>query len=212
MEKARAAMERHLRHMVRLIDDLLDVSRITRGKLELRLASVELATVVAQAVEISKTTVDCAERHIEINLPSEPVHLQADPARLVQVFGNLLGNACKYTPPGGRITLTAERQDAELRVTVRDTALAFQPTNLPRSLRCSPRSTNPRSGSRRGWALASRWSSNWSKCMAAPSRPIAPAPTREASLSFASQFAKRPSFRSNRPCLGRLPRWCIDGC
>ncbi|HVG10381.1 MAG TPA: ATP-binding protein [Thermoanaerobaculia bacterium] len=130
MERARATMERQLSHMVRLIDDLLDVSRISRGKLELRRERVELASVVSQAVEACRPLAERAHHEIEVNLPAERIYLDADPVRLAQVFGNILNNSCKYTDPGGRIRITAERQDGEVVVKVRDNGIGIPSDKL----------------------------------------------------------------------------------
>ncbi|MGH7128566.1 MAG: PAS domain-containing sensor histidine kinase, partial [Planctomycetaceae bacterium] len=107
LEEVRGTMEGQVRQMVRLIDDLLDVSRITRGKLELRRGRVELAAVVQSALESIRPLIDEAGHKLSVSLPEEPVMLHADAARLSQVLANLLGNAAKYTPHGGRIELTA---------------------------------------------------------------------------------------------------------
>ncbi|NNJ26508.1 PAS domain S-box protein [Alienimonas chondri] len=103
----RETMERQTRQMTRLIDDLLDVSRITRGKLQLRRGRVELAEVVRSAVEAVRPALNEARHEFTLSLPEDPVPLDADAARLAQVFSNLLGNAIKYTPPGGRLSLAA---------------------------------------------------------------------------------------------------------
>jgi signal transduction histidine kinase len=102
-------LERQVRQMVRLVDDLLDVSRISRGKLDLRRERVELAEVVQEAVEISRPLIEAAGHELTVNLPPQPIYLHADFARLAQVFSNLLNNAAKYTERGGRIWLSAER-------------------------------------------------------------------------------------------------------
>ena len=130
MEQARSTMERQLNHMVRLIDDLLDVSRISRGKIELKRERVELASVVAQAVEACRPLAESAGHEVTVALPPEPLHLDADPVRLAQVFGNILNNSCKYTEPGGRIRLAAERQDGEVEVRVVDTGVGIPPDAL----------------------------------------------------------------------------------
>ncbi|HYH66203.1 MAG TPA: PAS domain-containing protein [Urbifossiella sp.] len=104
-------MERQLGHLVHLVDDLLDVSRITRGRLRLRLERVELAAVVGTAVEASRPAVEAAGHRLAVSLPPEPVWLDADPTRLTQVLANLLTNAAKYTDPGGDIALTAVVKD-----------------------------------------------------------------------------------------------------
>jgi len=134
-EVGRAAhelMDRQVGHMVRLIDDLLDVSRITRGRLELRREPVELAQVVEQALETSRPHVT---QQLTVSLPSEPVHLDADPVRLAQVFANLLNNAAKYTARTGRIALTARLEGAQVAVCVKDDGIGIPPEHLPRLFR-----------------------------------------------------------------------------
>src|SRR5262249_41034470 len=120
MEQVRSTLDRQLGQMVRLVDDLLDVNRITRGKLELRKARVDLAAIVHQAVETCRPLAEASRHDITVSLPAEPVHVHADPVRLAQVFGNLLNNACKYTDPGGRIRLTVERRGSEVAVSIKD--------------------------------------------------------------------------------------------
>ena len=132
VEQARGMMERQLGTMVRLVDDLLDVSRITRGKLQLRRERVELAGVVQSAVEGSRPLIEANRHDLTIRLPAEPVYLDADPTRLAQVFANLLTNAAKYTDRGGRINLTAGRQGGEVVVLVRDTGIGIAPDHLPK--------------------------------------------------------------------------------
>ncbi|HEX6986393.1 MAG TPA: ATP-binding protein, partial [Planctomycetaceae bacterium] len=129
-EEMLATMEGQVRHMVRLIDDLLDVSRITRGKLELKKARVELKDVVKNAVEAVRPLCAEAGHDLTVSLPPDPLPLDGDPARLSQVFGNLLTNACKYTPDGGRIALEAERQGSDVVVAVRDTGIGIPPEML----------------------------------------------------------------------------------
>ena len=111
-------MERQIAQMARLVDDLLDVSRIAHGTIPLRRECVDLATIVHQAVETVQPFVVSLGHELTITLPSEPIHVHADPARLTQVLGNLLHNACKFTEPGGRIRLTIkpERDQAVIRV------------------------------------------------------------------------------------------------
>jgi PAS domain S-box-containing protein len=130
VERLRTVMERQLEHMVRLVDDLLDVSRITRGKLELRKERVPLATVIESAVEASRPLIDEAGHELTIALPPQPVELDADPTRLAQVFLNLLNNAAKYTERGGRIRLAVERQDKQITVSVTDTGIGMAPDAL----------------------------------------------------------------------------------
>jgi CheY-like chemotaxis protein len=118
-------MDRQLSHMVRLIDDLLDISRINRNKMELRRARVSVADVVASAVETARPLIDEAGHELRVSLPGRPVFLDADLTRLAQVFSNLLTNSAKYTEPGGHIVLTAERRGGELVVSVWDTGIGI---------------------------------------------------------------------------------------
>ena len=107
--RARETIERQVEHMTRLIDDLLDVSRITRGKIELRHEAVVLSSLVARAVEAARPVIDERGHRLTLDLPDEPVTLSGDPARLEQVLANLLNNAAKYTDVGGRIWVTRRR-------------------------------------------------------------------------------------------------------
>jgi PAS domain S-box-containing protein len=129
-QKARSVMERQLAQMVRLIDDLLDISRITRGKLHLRKERVELATVVRSAVETAHPLIEAQAHELTVTLPSEPIYLDADPTRLAQVISNLLNNAAKFTAKGGHIWLTAEQQGGEVVASVRDTGIGVAPGQL----------------------------------------------------------------------------------
>lgn len=125
-------IERQVQQMTRLIDDLLDVSRITRDKLELRREEVELAPVIHRVVEAARSTCDAARHKLTVTLPPQPVYLDADPVRLTQVFGNLLHNACKFTKPGGRISLAVEQQGSEVVVTVKDSGAGIRSGMLPK--------------------------------------------------------------------------------
>ena len=131
IEQARSMMERQVGQMVRLMDDLLDISRITSGKMQLRKERVELAAVVQSAVEASRPLIEAQAHELTVTLPPEPVYLDADPTRLAQVFSNLLNNAAKYTEKGGHIWLTAERQGGEVVVSVRDTGIGIAAEHLP---------------------------------------------------------------------------------
>jgi two-component system CheB/CheR fusion protein len=140
--QARATMQVQIELMVRLIDDLLDVSRITRNRLELRKDRIELAPVIRQAVEACRPLAEEANLQLDVALPAEPIALDADAMRLAQVFGNLLTNACKYTRPGGQVRLIAERSppsptspasdEGEVVVTVMDTGVGIPRDMLPR--------------------------------------------------------------------------------
>ncbi|OAI46057.1 hypothetical protein AYO44_12045 [Planctomycetaceae bacterium SCGC AG-212-F19] len=129
---AQETVKRQVRQMVRLVDDLLDVSRITRNKVELRKETVELAKVLQSAVETSHPLLAAAGHVLTVTQPAEPIVLDADPIRLAQVFANLLNNAAKYMDRGGKIWLTVERGGREAIVTVRDTGIGIPADMLPR--------------------------------------------------------------------------------
>lgn len=131
VEHARSTMDRQIGHMVRLIDDLLDVSRITTGRLELKMERVDLAAAVQHALETSRPMVDRMKHDLVAKLPEEPIFLTADLARLAQILGNLLTNASKYTEPGGKIELTVERQVGMAEIRVVDNGIGISAELLP---------------------------------------------------------------------------------
>jgi signal transduction histidine kinase len=130
IQQACGTMERQLGQLVRFVDDLLDVSRITRNKLVLRKERAELASVIQQAIETSRPLAQASRHEVGLTLPAQPIYLDADPVRLAQVFTNLLNNACKYTEPGGRIRLSAEPAGGDVVVRVSDTGLGIPPEQL----------------------------------------------------------------------------------
>lgn len=130
IETARDTIERQLGQMVRLVDDLLDVNRITHDRLELRKVDVELSIVIQQAIEVARPLLDAARHDLRVSLPDDPIFIDADPARLAQVFGNLLNNSSRYTKPGGSISIEAERLDGEVVVKVKDTGAGIPPDKL----------------------------------------------------------------------------------
>jgi signal transduction histidine kinase/ActR/RegA family two-component response regulator len=129
---ARDLMGRQVRHMARLIDDLLDLSRIMQGKFDLRRERVELAAVVADAVETARPVIDAKGHELTLSLPAGSATLDVDPIRLSQVLTNLLNNAAKYSEPGGDIALSARREGAEIVIGVRDNGVGIAPEMLPR--------------------------------------------------------------------------------
>ena len=131
VQQTRDMMERQVHHLVRLVDDLLDVSRVMRGKIDLRRERVELATVVARAVETVQPLIEVQGHRLDLSLPHESLLLDADPVRLTQVVGNLLTNAAKYTEANGRIWLTAARENGQAVLTVRDSGIGIGPDMLP---------------------------------------------------------------------------------
>lgn len=170
-EQAVGILDRQLRHMVRLVEDLMEVSRITRDRLELRRSPVELATVLAQAAEAVRPALSAAGQKLTLSQPDEPVWLEADASRLVQVFSNLLGNAGKYSAPGAPVTVQvtvqapgpvpdAARTDGRwVEVAVRDRGIGIEPVLLPRLFEMFSqvqRSTQPASGLGIGLGLARR--------------------------------------------------------
>lgn len=130
--QARKVMSRQLEQMTRLVDDLLDLSRITRDKIELRWERTELTTVLTSALETCRSVIEDRKHTLHVDLPTEPIPVRADLTRLAQVFTNLLNNAAKYTPPGGQIWLKAERQGEEVLVQVRDSGIGIAKEMLPR--------------------------------------------------------------------------------
>jgi len=129
--KMRDVMDRQLSHMVRLVDDLLDVSRISRNKMELRRSRVLLADVISSAVETTQPALVAAGHQLTVSLPPEPIHLDADLTRLAQVFSNLLNNSAKYTARGGHIRLTATREGGQVSVAVQDDGVGIPAFALP---------------------------------------------------------------------------------
>ena len=126
-DKALSILDRQLRHMVRLIDDLLDVSRVATGKLSLHMENVDLVAVLRAAVELAEPAAAARRLTLTGRWPSVPCPMVGDSARLLQVFSNLLNNACRYTPPGGRIEVEAEARPGDVEVTVRDTGVGIEP-------------------------------------------------------------------------------------
>jgi CheY-like chemotaxis protein/nitrogen-specific signal transduction histidine kinase len=130
-ERTRAMMDRQISHMVRLIDDLLDVSRLTRGKIELKKELIDLKTVIGMAVETSLPLIEAGRHELSVRIPPESLPVEADPTRLGQVFSNLLNNAAKYTPDGGRLEVIARREQNEVHVSVKDNGVGIPKEMLP---------------------------------------------------------------------------------
>jgi signal transduction histidine kinase/CheY-like chemotaxis protein len=132
LQWATEVIDRQVHQMTRLVDDLLDVSRITRGKIELRKERVELAAIVNSALEASRPGIEKWGHELTVSIPTEPIQLMADLTRLSQVILNLLNNAAKYMGRAGRIWLTAERQDDHALIRVKDTGIGIPAEMLPR--------------------------------------------------------------------------------
>jgi PAS domain S-box-containing protein len=132
LEQPLQIMERQSKHIRRLVDDLMDVAKISAGKVQLRKERVELATAVRNAVEATQPFIESRNHKLSISLPPEPIYLEADLIRLQQVIANLLTNAAKYTDAGGQITLSGTVQDDEIVVRIRDTGIGISAEMVPR--------------------------------------------------------------------------------
>ena len=130
--QAREMMDRQLKHMVHLVDDLMDVSRVSRGVIELRKNTLDLRTILNASIEATKPFIDQQKHHLEVKLLSEPLWLDGDSTRLTQVFNNLLNNAAKYTDPGGVITLESAMKNGFAVITITDTGIGIEPNKLDR--------------------------------------------------------------------------------
>jgi signal transduction histidine kinase len=131
MEQARGILERQIGQMVRLVDDLLDISRIVRGKVQVRKKRIELAEAVQIALEEARPRIAASGHKLTVEMPSEPIYLNADPNRLVQIVSNLLNNAARYTEKGGCIWLTVQRQGEEALLSIRDNGVGIAAEHLP---------------------------------------------------------------------------------
>jgi signal transduction histidine kinase len=130
--RAREVIDRQVRQLVLLVDDLLDVSRITANKIHLRREPLELGRLMATAVESIMPLATAANHQLDVRMPSTPIRVDGDGARLAQIFANVLNNAVKFTPRGGQIWFTAEQQSTEAVVCIRDTGIGIAPDVLPR--------------------------------------------------------------------------------
>jgi PAS domain S-box-containing protein len=129
--KARDMIGRQVAHLGRLVDDLLDISRITQDKITLQKTPVKLEAAVNAALEVVRPSTDATGHRIEVRIPAEPIWIDADPVRLTQVIGNLLNNATKFTPPSGRIELCAELRGTAVAISVEDTGIGMSPDLVP---------------------------------------------------------------------------------
>jgi PAS domain S-box-containing protein len=194
---ARGILDRQVRQMARLVDDLSDMALIRRGTIRILKEPVELAAVVAQAVEMSRPLTDGREQGLTVSVPAEPAWLDADPARLAQVLVNLLHNASKYTDRGGRIGLTARREGGEVVLRVEDDGSGIPAETLPRVF--DPFTQGGRR--RAGWGWGWRWHGGWSRCTAGTCRPTAAGRAGGASSSSAC-----------RPCPSRRTGAALAAC
>ena len=132
LQEVTEMVERQIQQLTRLVDDLLDVSRVGHGKINLQMKPVDLKDVVALAVEISRPLIDARKHVLKVSLPQQAVEVEGDPGRLAQVVSNLLNNSAKYSEDGGRIELTVEAIGDQAVLRVRDTGIGIEPAMLPR--------------------------------------------------------------------------------
>ncbi|MGE0797016.1 MAG: ATP-binding protein [Lautropia sp.] len=130
LEWSRGVIERQVRHMTRLVDDLLDIARLSTGKSQLRIARVDLAEVLRDALDSTRTLIEAAGHRLSISTPETPIAVEVDATRLAQVVANLLSNAAKYTPAPGHVRLSVERRDRQLLIAVADDGIGIAPGHL----------------------------------------------------------------------------------
>jgi CheY-like chemotaxis protein/two-component sensor histidine kinase len=130
LRDAIATMQRQMSQLVRMVDDLVDVSRILREELELRKSRVAVSAIIASAVETCEPLAAAMQHDLRVDFPPTPIYIDADPARLIQVFGNLLNNACKFTERGGQIVVSARIDDDDVEVSVKDSGVGISPDHL----------------------------------------------------------------------------------
>ncbi|HYX63117.1 MAG TPA: ATP-binding protein [Burkholderiales bacterium] len=153
IEPLRQMMERQVGHLVRLVDDLLEMSRISRGTLELRRSRVAVNDMVRHALETSQPLLKAARHQLSVALPGEPLWVDGDPVRLAQILANLLNNAAKYTAPGGRIAVVARKREGFVEVAVRDNGPGVAPEALPRLFEMFARGGGPDRGGQGGLGI-----------------------------------------------------------
>ena len=154
-----AVIGRHVRHLEKLIDDLMDVSRITLGKIEMRRERLDLSMVLARAADAVRAQVADRHQQLEITLPATPLWADADPTRLEQVFVNLLGNASKYSHDGGRIWFSAIAGTGNVEVHVRDEGIGLEPVMAERVFDLFAQAQTGWTVPKAGWASGCRWRS-----------------------------------------------------
>ena len=146
-------LDRQSQQLGRLVDDLLDLARISRGEFELRKSRIELRTAIEQALQMSEPLIKSREHRLEVSLPATPLHLIADPHRVTQIVANLLSNAAKYTEPGGSIWLAAESENTTAVITVRDNGIGIAAEMLSHVFELFARVDHTHSGGRDGLGI-----------------------------------------------------------
>ena len=166
-EKVRSTMERQTQCIGRLVEDMLEVSRIEQGKIQLCKQPLDLAQTVARAVETVRASVEGRGHQLEVILPAEPVAFDADPRRLEQVLTNLLNNAAKYMEPGGCIWLTAEVQGNDVVLRVRDSGIGIDPDMLPHIFDPFWQVERTLDHAQGGLGIGLCWCASWRSCTGA---------------------------------------------
>ncbi len=131
-DEVRKAMRQNISHVSRLVDDLLDIARIEQGKISLRKETLSLHNILPQALALNSLAIEAAGHRLDVEMPDEEILLEADPARIIQIVSNLVGNAARYTPAGGRITVTISGTETQAIIAVRDTGIGIAPDQQTR--------------------------------------------------------------------------------
>jgi signal transduction histidine kinase len=163
-------MDRQIRHLAHLIEDLLDISRITEGKIKLRKQHMSVKSALAGAVEISMPLIEKNRHKLELEAPESDLYLQADTHRVVQVVSNILNNAAKYTPAGGLIRVTARMDGEDVLISVSDNGVGLAAEDIGTVFDMFTQISRKWTVPRVAWASACIWSSAWWTCMKAASR------------------------------------------
>jgi signal transduction histidine kinase len=192
---ASSVVRRQVEHMALLLEDLLDVSHITRGTLSLRKKALELRIVVSAAVETARPLIESRRHNLTVEVP-ETLTLMGDPLRLSQIFANLLTNAAKYTPAGGTIRLVVSASDRAVIVRVEGNGVGLNAEDMPFLSKIFSQTRSGREQARAGWESALRSRRAWPKCTAAASRQRAPEPAKGARPPSACRLAT--CLRSSR--------------
>ena len=196
---------RQVRHMAKLIDDLLDASRVTRGIVSVERRDEDLRDVVADAVEQVTPHVQARRHQLQVSLPEAPVRVVGERKRLVQVLTNLLDNAVKYTPEGGQVALTLEHGAGQARLSVRDNGAGVSPELRDRIFDLFVQGQRSADRAQGAWASALRWRGGWWSCTAANSPSRAPASARAASSRSACRWPSLPPRPRQAPSHRRWP-------
>ena len=163
---SRDVIERQVKHLSRLVDDLLDVSRITRGNINLNRERLNVGAIVSRAIETVQPLIAEQRHELTVEMADDALEVEGDLTRLTQVLGNLLNNAAKYTDPGGRIVLNVQRQGGELILRVRDSGIGIPPELLPRLFNLFTQVDGTTHRSQGGLGSVWRWCGSWCTCMA----------------------------------------------